>query len=147
MDTRKIILAYDDDPARYDRLAELCARSGWMLVTLEHPDALAQVLRHHRDSVLAILLDHDLRDVEGETSTGVQVASGVLAEVAHPSGVWPDNVGGCPPVIVTSANRAGAARIASVLSTASIQHAVIPVTETSPEERWYGLLCLWSLGK
>lgn len=127
-----LVVAVDDDPARYDELARRASSFlGWIVVTVEHPDALAQILDYNRDSVLAVLLDHDLRDLRGDPYTGLQVANEVLLH---------RNV----PVIVTSANRAGAKAISAALAEYAVEHRVISVVETAPEERWIGVLAEWA---
>lgn len=125
----RMVVAYDDSPERYTLLAQQCRRLGWAFACVEHPEALRQVLDNH--DVIAVLLDHDLRDVEGEVCTGVNVAHDVL-------------VGRCVPVIVSSANRIGAKNIAAVLHDAAIPHKVISCLESATEERWLGALALYA---
>lgn len=128
----RLIVAYDDDPCRYDHFAKLVAPLGLTLVCIEHPDALRQLL--DRADVRCVLMDHDLRDLCGEPITGLQVTQEHLT-------CRPD-----VPVIVTSANRAGAANIARALSDAGHGlFSVISVIDIHPEQRWLGQLVEWGV--
>lgn len=114
----KVLLAIDDDPARYSHLATRLADHEVVVACVQNPDA-AEILLDS-GHVFAVLLDHDM-----PCWTGTHYAREVLG---------PRNF----PVCVTSANHPGAKAISHILSDMAVPHAVISITEAAPEERWMG---------
>ncbi len=135
MKRRNIILAVDDTPERYIELERLLRPDGYVLVCLQHPDAFDMVMRS--DAVAWILLDHDMPSYEWDDQTNAvhltekfngQYFARWLTENLYGE----DRV----PVIVSSANPAGAQRIFEILSAVEYPVQIISVTESMPEERW-----------
>jgi CheY-like chemotaxis protein len=120
-----VVVAYDDQPERYTYFAKMCRKMGWMFCCVEHPEALEQLLENY--SVLGVLLDHDLREVDGGVLNGVMVAQQCLTH---------RNV----PVIITSANRPGANNIARLLKHHDTPFHIASVLEPQPDDRWMSVL-------
>ena len=114
----KVLLAIDDDPARYTHIAARLLPHGVLVACVQNPDAAEILLDSGR--VFAVLLDHDM-----PIWLGTHYAQEVLG---------PRNF----PVCVTSANHPGARAISQILSEMAVPHAVISILESAPEERWMG---------
>jgi len=123
----KVLLAIDDDPARYQYLSRRLARHEVVVACVQNPDA-AEILLDS-GAVFAVMLDHDMPEWDGQH---------YAREVLGLRSV---------PVCVSSANHAGAWAIASILSELAVPHAIISVTETAAEERWLGWLLDHLYGK
>jgi len=116
----KIVLAIDDDPARYQSLSRKLAHHGLVVAVVQNPDAVDMLL--DSGHVVAVFLDHDMPEWDGQ-----HYAREILAV---------RNV----PVCVSSANHAGARAIAEILREYEVPFSVISVTETAADERWLGWL-------
>lgn len=140
---RNLVVAYDDSPERYDTLARKAALLGWVVVCVEHPIALTQILDNH--DPIAVLLDHDVRPVAVDVYEG-DIIAGIDAREYSGHDVARDILAGrSVPVIVSSANRPGAARIYATLKEAGVPVRVISVLESAPEERWLGALAEYAV--
>ena len=116
----RVLLAIDDDPARYQHLSRRLARHEVVVAVVQNPDAADILLDSGK--VVAVMLDHDMPAWDGQH---------YAREVLGPRSV---------PVCVSSANHAGARAIAAILTEFAVPHTVISVTETAADERWLGWL-------
>lgn len=116
----RVLLAIDDDPARYQHLSRRLARHEVVVAVVQNPDAAEILLDSGK--VFAVMLDHDMPEWNGQ-----HYAREILAV---------RNV----PVCVSSANHAGARAIAAILREYEVPFSVISVTETAADERWLGWL-------
>ncbi len=123
----KVLLAIDDDPARYQHLSRRLARHEVVVAVVQNPDAADILLESGK--VFAVMLDHDMPEWNGQH---------YAREVLGPRSV---------PVCVSSANHAGARAIASILAEFAVPHTIISVTESAAEERWLGWLLDQLYGK
>ena len=116
----RVLLAIDDDPARYQHLSRRLAQHGVVVAVVQNPDAAEILLDSGK--VFAVMLDHDMPSWDGQ-----HYAREVLSA---------RNV----PVCVSSANPAGARAIAEILREYEVPVSLISVTETAADERWLGWL-------
>ncbi len=116
----KIVIAIDDDPARYQSLSRKLVHHGLVIAGVQNPDAVDMLL--DSGHVVAVFLDHDMPEWNGQ-----HYAREVLSA---------RNV----PVCIASANPAGARSISQILKEFEVPHSVISVTETAADERWLGWL-------
>lgn len=116
----RILMAIDDDPLRYQHLADLLLRHDVVVAVVQNPDAADMLL--NSGTVFAVMLDHDMPGW-----TGQHYAREVLAHRMV-------------PVCVSSANHGGAKEIANILREFAVPHTIISVTETAADERWLGWL-------
>ena len=123
----KVLLAIDDDPARYQHLSRRLARHEVLVAVVQNPDAADILLDSGK--VFAVMLDHDMPEWNGQH---------YAREVLGPRST---------PVCVSSANHAGARAIAAILAEFAVPHTIISVTETAAEERWLGWLLDHLYGK
>lgn len=114
----RVLLAVDDDPARYQHLARKLARHGIVVAVVQNPDAADILL--DSGSVFAAMLDHDMPGWDGQH---------YAREVFGPRSV---------PVCVSSANPSGAKAISTILAEFAVPHTIISVMETAVDERWIG---------
>lgn len=114
----KVLLAIDDDPARYQHLSRKLERHGIIVACVQNPDAVEILL--DSGAVFAVMLDHDMPEWDGQH---------YAREILSARSV---------PVCVSSANHAGARAIASILSEYGTPYTIISVTETAADERWLG---------
>lgn len=114
----KVLLAIDDDPARYQHLSRKLARHGIIVACVQNPDAADMLL--DSKAVVAVMLDHDMPEWNGQH---------YAREVLGPRSV---------PVCISSANHAGARAIAAILAEFGVPYTIISVTETAADERWLG---------
>lgn len=156
--TPRLVVAVDDMPERYTELCRRVRPMGWVVVTIEHPRALVDLLDHSPVPVLAVLLDHDLRPIWTD-----EVTTQALREAAagQPTTRWAYDdcraitgldyardilAARSVPVLITSANLPGATRIAAVLRDAEVPHRQVSCIEAMPEDRWIGVLAEWAAG-
>jgi len=116
----KVLLAIDDDAARYSHIANLLLEHDVIVCCVQSPDAAEILLDSGK--VFAVMLDHDMPVWNGQ-----HYAQEVLG---------PRNV----PVCVSSANHPAAKLVSQILAELAVPHTVISVTETAVEERWMGWL-------
>lgn len=116
----EILLAIDDDPARYQYLSRRLARHEVAVAVVQNPDAASILLDSGK--VFAVMLDHDMPEWNGQYYAREVLGSRTV------------------PVCVSSANRAGARAIADILADFAVPHTVISVAETAADERWLGWL-------
>jgi CheY-like chemotaxis protein len=114
----QLVLAIDDDPARYQHLARKLEKHDMVVLGVQNPDAANMVLNSKK--VVAVFLDHDMPEWDGQ-----YYAREVLST---------RNV----PVCISSANHAGAQAIAAILREYEVPCTTISVTETAADERWLG---------
>lgn len=116
----RVLLAIDDDPARYQHLSRKLARHEVVVAVVQNPDAADILLDSGK--VVAVMLDHDMPEWDGQH---------YAREVLGPRSV---------PVCVSSANHAGAKAISTILTEFAVPHTIISVMETAADERWLGWL-------
>lgn len=127
---KDIVLAIDDSPERYEHLSDKLAAHNILLVPLQNPTGARIILRSNR--VLCVLLDHDMPSVCPETGDVFHDWSGqYFANEVLPVAI---------PVVITSANRVGAAKIADIILDQGGSSCRISVIETAAEERWLGFI-------
>ena len=114
----KVLLAIDDDPARYQHLSRRLARHEVVVAVVQNPDAADILL--DSGAVFAVMLDHDMPEWDGQH---------YAREVLGPRSV---------PVCVSSANPSGAKAISTILTEFAVPHTIISVVETAADERWLG---------
>lgn len=120
MITSKIIIAIDDDPARYAHLSSLLLKHNIIIAPVQNPDAVEMLI--NTKAVIAIFLDHDMPVWNGQ-----HYAKEILSQYSI-------------PVCISSANPEGSKAMASILKEFQTPYKVISVTETTPEERWLGFV-------
>ena len=109
----KYILAIDDDPERYESLADLVKPHGIEIVVTHTPTEQDMV----GDKFFAVFLDHDMPTV---------------------GTVFAEQISVHKPVCVSSANRTGALRIANILRNRGVKFVIMSALDACPEERWLG---------
>ena len=118
-----LVLAIDDSPERYVELAIELNKHGLVLCCLQHPIGAELLIKSGR--VLCILLDYDMPHVCPETGDvftewdGLYFAKEVLSRST--------------PVIITSANKIGAAKISLHLQGEGVPHIIYSVLNASQQ--------------
>jgi DNA-binding response OmpR family regulator len=114
----KILLAIDDDPARYRFLSEKLLKHDIIVAVVQNPEA-AEILLDSK-KVLCVMLDHDMPEWNGQY---------YAREILGPRSI---------PVCVSSANNVGAREISKILEEFEVPHTLISCVSSAPEERWMG---------
>ena len=128
------LLAIDDDPGRYDHLADLLTARGVSLSVACCSACVARLL----PTASAVLLDFDLDG--GETCT-----CGAVPDRANGLGFVDAIAAFNVPVIITSASaRTNRHALFDVLVARNVFTTMLSASDPDPELRWLGWL--WSLG-
>lgn len=108
---RNLVLCIDDDGTRYaGRAHEAFSARGWLPLITDDPGAVAYYLERHRDRIVGVCLDHDMR-----SESGVYFAREHLAPLSL-------------PVAIVSANVVGAENIARILCDYGVVYTKAPAS-------------------
>ena len=134
---KNILLIIDDQPERYDYLADLLKDNNLPLsiVILSDPVSVDILLRSN--SIMLIMLDCDIpylnTDREVDFSCNGESYAKMIIDTFGDS---------APPIIISSANNAGAKALSMMLSGAGLKMKIMSCRDIFPEERWIGEIAL-----
>lgn len=134
---KNILLIIDDQPERYDYLADLLKDNNLPLsiVILSDPVSVDILLRSN--SIMLIMLDYDIpylnTDREVDFSCNGESYAKMIIDTFGDS---------APPIIISSANNAGAKALSMMLSGAGLKMKIMSCRDICPEERWIGEIAL-----
>lgn len=128
------LLAIDDDPGRYDHLADLLTARGVSLSVACCSACVARLL----PAASAVLLDYDL---DGGEACGCRTMPERARAIVYVDAIAAAKV---PVVVVSTSARPNRRALIDALVAREVYTAIFPASDPDPELRWLGWL--WTRG-